>query len=91
MDNASYQKRQDIRTEIETNLPNIIREFLHAYSPDFNLIELVWHSCKEFIANRLLKSIFSLESMLDKLLNMGELVIKWGRKIKKKGNAISAI
>lgn len=91
LDNASYQKRQDIRTEIETNLPNIIREFLPAYSPDFNLIELVWHSCKEFIANRLLKSIFSLESMLDKLLNMGELVIKWGRKIKNKGNAISAI
>lgn len=25
LDNASYQKRQDIRTEIETNLPNIIR------------------------------------------------------------------
>jgi hypothetical protein len=28
--------------------------------------------------------------MLYKLLNMGELVIKWGRKIKNKGNAVSA-
>lgn len=91
LDNASYHKRKDIRTEIETNLPNILLEFLPAYSPDFNLIELVWHSCKEFIAHRLFQSVSQLESMLNKLLNVGELVIKWERKIKNKGNAVSAI
>ena len=69
--------------------PNIKLEFLPAYSPDFNLIELVRHSCKENIAHRLFKSVEALEKMLNKLLNEGELVIKWGRKIKNKGNAIS--
>jgi transposase len=90
LDNASYHKRKDIRTKLETHLPNIILEFLPAYSPDLNLIELVWHSCKEFLAHRLFQSVSQLESMLYKLLNMGELVIKWGRKIKNKGNAVSA-
>ena len=46
LDNASYHKRQDILEKIEQALPNIQLCFLPAYSPDFNLIELVWHSCK---------------------------------------------
>jgi len=33
------------------------------------LIELVWHSAKEYIANRLFKSIEELEVLLHKLLN----------------------
>jgi len=90
LDNASYHKRKDITAEIENNLTNIILEFLPAYSPDFNLIELVWHSCKEYIAHRLFQSIAELEEMLNKLLNEGELIIKWGRKIKNKGNAVNA-
>jgi transposase len=90
LDNASYHKRKDILVEIEKNLSNIILEFLPAYSPDFNLIELVWHSCKEYIAHRLFQSIAELEELLNKLLNEGELIIKWGRKIKNKGNAVNA-
>jgi len=90
LDNASYHKRKDIMVEIEKNLSNIILEFLPAYSPDLNLIELVWHSCKEYIAHRLFQSIAELEEMLNKLLNEGELIIKWGRKIKNKGNAVNA-
>lgn len=90
LDNASYHKRKDILIEIENNLPNIILEFLPAYSPDFNLIELVWHSCKEYIAHRLFQSVDELQALLDRLLNDGELVIKWGGKIKNKGNAINA-
>ena len=90
LDNASYHKRQDIRDEIEKELPNIILEFLPAYSPDLNLIELVWHSCKEYIAHRLFQSVSELEFMLNRLLNEGELIIKWGRKIKNKGNAVCA-
>ncbi len=90
LDNASYHKRKDICSEIENNLPNIVLEYLSAYSPDFNLIELVWHSCKEYIAHRLFQSVCELKSTLNKLLNDGELIIKWGRKIKNKGNAICA-
>lgn len=90
LDNASYHKRQDIRAEIAKNLPNIMLEFLPAYSPDFNLIELVWHSCKEYIAHRLFQSVSELKTMLNRLLTDEKLVIKWGRKIKNKGNAVSA-
>ena len=59
-----------------------------AYSPDYNLIELVWHSAKEYIAHRLFKSVEELSELLRKILNEREMVIKWDRKIKNKGNAI---
>jgi transposase len=88
LDNASFHKRKDILKLIETEMPNIILEFLPPYSPDFNLIELVWHSAKEYIANKLFESVEELENLLNKLLNEGELIIKWGRKIKNKGNAV---
>jgi transposase len=64
---------------------------LPTYSPDYNLIELVWHSAKEFIANRLFESIEELEALVNKLLNEGQLVINWGRNVKNKGNAVDAI
>lgn len=86
LDNASYHKRQSIRDKIVQELPNIVLEFLPAYSPDLNIIELVWHSCKEYIAHRLFKSVDELKELLERLLNQGELVIKWQRKIKNKGN-----
>ena len=86
LDNASYHKRQDITGKISQELPNFILEFLPAYSPDFNIIELIWHSCKEYIAHRLFQSVDELKMLLDKLLNQGELVIKWQREIKNKGN-----
>lgn len=44
LDNASFHKIKDILEKIETEMPNIILEFLPPYSPDYNLIELVWHS-----------------------------------------------
>ena len=90
LDNASYHKRLDIQEKISKELPNIILEFLPAYSPDMNFIELVWHSCKEYIAHRLFQSVDELESLLKKLLNEGELIIKWQRNLKNKGNAIIA-
>ena len=91
LDNASYHKRLDKRSRITKELPNIVLEFLPTYSPDFNLIELVWHSCKEYIAHRLFTSVDELRSLLEKLLNQGELVIKWHRKVKNKGNNYLAI
>ena len=66
-------------------------EFLPPYSPDYNLIELVWHSAKEFIANRLFESIEDLEALVHNLLNEGQLVINWDHKIKNKGNTVNAI
>lgn len=91
LDNASFHKKQEYIQKIETEMPNIHLEYLPTYSPDYNLIELVWHSAKEYIANRLFKSIEELESLLHQLLNEGKLVIKWGRKLKNKGNAIITV
>jgi len=91
LDNASFHKKQDYIQKITTEMPNIHLEYLPEYSPDYNLIELVWHSAKEYIANRLFKSIEELEFLLHQLLNEGELVIKWGRKLKNKGNAVITI
>jgi transposase len=90
LDNASYHKRQDIIDKIEQALPNIQLCFLPAYSPDFNLIELVWHSCKEFIAHRLFQSVKQLEELLKSLLNDGKLVINWNRRVRNKGNRVVA-
>ncbi|NJL82195.1 MAG: IS630 family transposase, partial [Chloroflexaceae bacterium] len=50
-------------------MPNIHLEHLPEHSPDYNIIELVWHLAKEFISNRLFKSIEELESLLHRLLN----------------------
>jgi transposase len=69
LDNASFHKRKDILEKIEAEMPNIILEFLPPYSPDYNLIELVWHSAKEYIAHRLFESVEQLEKLLNKLLN----------------------
>lgn len=87
LDNASYHKRLDIRFKISEEFPNIVLEFLPAYSPDYNLIELVWYSCKEYIAHRLFTSVEELITLLDRLLNQHELHIQWHRKIKNKGNS----
>jgi transposase len=91
LDNASFHKKQEYVQKIEAEMPNIHLEYLPKYSPDYNLIELVWHSAKEYIANRLFKSIEELEAWLHQLLNEGELVIKWGRKLKNKGNAVITV
>ncbi len=50
LDNASYHKKKTTLENIEKNLPNIQLYFLPTYSPDLNLLELVWHSAKEYIA-----------------------------------------
>jgi transposase len=91
LDNASFHKKSEYINKIEAEMPNIHLEFLQEYSPDYNLIELVWHSTKEYIANRLFKSIEDLEYLLHQLLNEGELIIKWGRKLKNKVDAVITI
>lgn len=57
LDNASFHNKEEYINKIETEMPNIKWEFLPEYSPDYNLIELVWHSAKEYVANRLFESI----------------------------------
>lgn len=91
LDNASFHKKEDILKQVAREMPNLILEFLPPYSPDYNIAELVWHSVKEFLAHRLFKSIEQLEFLLHQLLNQGELIINWDRKLKNKGNAINAV
>lgn len=91
LDNASFHKKEEYIDKIEAEMPNLHLEFLPEYSPDYNLIELVWHSTKEYVANRLFTSIEELEYLLHQLLNEGELVIKWGRKLKNKGDALITV
>jgi len=55
-------------------MPNIHLEYLPEYSPDYNLIELVWHSAKEYIAGRLFKSIIEL-TLFKTFLTSFELVL----------------
>jgi transposase len=88
LDNASFHKCQDVLSRVSQEMTNFRLDFLPAYSPDFNIIELVWHSCKEYIAHRLFQSVDELKLLLDRLLNQGELVIKWYRKIKIKVTTI---
>ena len=84
---ASFHKKEEYLKRIETEMSNLHLEFLPEYSPDYNLIELVWSSTKEYIANPIFTSIEELEYLLNRLLNEGQLIIKWGRQIKNKGNA----
>ena len=51
LDKASFHNKQDYIHKITTEMPNIHLDYLPEYSPDYNLIELVWHSAKEYIAN----------------------------------------
>jgi transposase len=90
LDNASYHKKQGMIDKIEKELPNIQLEYLPPYSPDYNLIELVWHSAKEYIAHREFKTKEELEKIVNQLLNEGLLIIKWSKKRKNKGNAVNA-
>jgi hypothetical protein len=71
LDKASFHKKKYALAKIEAEMPNIRLEFLPPYSPDFNLIELVWHSVKEYIAHRLFESVNQLEELLNKLSNEG--------------------
>jgi len=91
LDNASFHKKAETLQKIASEMPNLIIEFLPKYSPDYNLVELVWHSTKEYVAKRLFESIEKLELVLHKLLNEGGLIMKWNRKIKNKGNLVNAV
>lgn len=91
LDNASFHKKKEILADIEKNLPNIILEFLPAYSPDYNLIELVWHSAKEYIAHREFENKEQLAKVVNNLLNKGGLTINWSKNFKNKGNLVNAI
>lgn len=57
LDNASFHKPQDILIRLSSQLPNFRLDFLPVYSPDYNIIELVWHACKKYIAHRLFQSV----------------------------------
>jgi len=89
LDNASFHKKQDITDIISAEFPKIKLEYLPPYSPDYNLIELVWHSAKEYIAHREFDNQEQLEKIVNQLLNEGGLIIKWSKKRKNRGNAVN--
>lgn len=91
LDNSSIHKKKEFWEKIKAEMPSLVLEFLPEYSPDYNLIELVWHSTKAFIANRQFESIEALEALVNTLLNEGELVINWSSNLKNKGNAVDAV
>lgn len=91
LDNASFHKKKEVSEDIKNNLPNIILEYLPAYSPDYNLIELVWHSAKEYIAHRNFENKEELEKVVINLLNEGGLTINWSKNFKNKGNVVNAM
>lgn len=90
IDNASFHKKQEIVKQISSNFPKLKLEYLPPYSPDYNLIELVWHSAKEYIAHREFENKQQLEKAVNHLLNEGGLTIQWSKKFKNKGNAVNA-
>jgi hypothetical protein len=49
----------------------------------------LWHSAKEYIANREFENKEELEKVVNQLLNEGGLIIKWSRKLKNNGNAVN--
>ena len=65
-----------------------IQQLLRLFD-DYNLIELVWHSAKEFIAHRDFENKEQLAKTVNQLLNQGDLVINWKKKIKNKGELIN--
>jgi transposase len=89
LDNASFHKKKEILAKIEQNLPNLRLEYLPVYSPDYNLVELVWHSAKEYIAHREFENKEKLAKTVNELLNEGGLVINWSKKFKNKGELIN--
>ncbi len=54
---ATHESGFSMRVIRRKSWRKIILEYLPEYSPDYNLIELVWHSTKEYVAHRLFKSI----------------------------------
>lgn len=84
LDNASFHNRKDILNKIKLEMPNIILEFLPPYTLDYKLIELVWHSAKEYIAHRFFESVSQLEKLLNKLLNEGVLLLNVSARLKTK-------
>jgi transposase len=45
LDNASFHKKAETLQKIASEMLNLIIEFC-PNSPDYNLVELVWHSAK---------------------------------------------
>jgi hypothetical protein len=41
LDNTTFHKSKDVLAKISEEFPNFVLEFLPAYSPDYNIIELV--------------------------------------------------
>ena len=75
----------------EENFSNLTSHSIPIQKIVIILDNVSFHKKEEYIANQLFKSLEELELLLHRLLNEGELVVKWGGKIKNKGNSISTV
>lgn len=82
-----FIRKKSVWIKLKQKCPIFIENFSQKRASDYNLIEWGWHSAKEYIANRVFKSVEALEYLLHQLLNEGRLIIKGGRKTKNNGNA----
>ena len=74
MDNASYHKSRALVKEIETYGGDIRLEYLPAYSPDLNPVEMVWKELKKYIANGIYQRVNDMTKAMDGMLRDGTVV-----------------
>ena len=74
LDNASWHKARDLRDLFYTNRDRLVRIFLPPYSPELNLIEILWRKIKyEWMPFSAYTSFQSLqENLFDILANIGK-------------------
>ena len=74
MDNASYHKSRALVKEIEAYGGDIRLEYLPAYSPDLNPVEMVWKELKKYIANGIYQRVNDMTKAMDGMLRDGTVV-----------------
>ena len=74
MDNASYHKSRALVKEIETYGGDIRLEYLPAYSPDLNTVEMVRMELKKYIANGIYQRVNDMTKAMDGMLRDGTVV-----------------
>ena len=71
VDNTSYRKSRALMGTIETYGGDIRLEYLPAYSPDLNPVEMVWKELKKYIANGIYPRVNDMTKAMDAMLRDG--------------------
>ena len=93
----SWCENQDYWRTVESkkcasNVKTSVCLFKWRYRPKYLCLVKKWDApAKEYIAHREFETKEELEKLVKRLLNEGELIINWSRKLKNKGNAVNVI